>query len=65
MESPSSLLVLLKSIELLSILAGVPVFNLSILNPYFFKLSLKWLDGLSPWGPLLVLVDPLNISAFR
>ena len=64
-ESPFSILVLLKSMLFFSILGGVPVFNLIILNPYDFNLSLKCIDGFSPFGPLLVLVEPLNISALR
>lgn len=54
-----------KSIESLAILGGVPVFNLKILKPYFFKLSLKCRDGFSSCGPLLTLLAPLKISDFK
>ena len=64
LSSPSSLLVFEKSIVLLSILGGVPVLSLSILNPNFSRFSLKYKEGLVPFGPETVLLSPTNIFAF-
>jgi len=65
LSSPVSIVVFEKSIVFMSILGGVPVFNLNMLNPNSFNLLDKNFDSFSPCGPPGVLLSPTNIAPFK
>ena len=64
-SSPSCNSILEKSILFLFILAGVPVLNLTILIPNFFRHSESLFAGKTPSGPLSHEYSPTNIFPFK